>query len=165
MSNDKNIEKKDLSGSPRTEARRERVRFAGPRLRLQIDEALLDPDYVYRFFNDHNDELGQAQRAGYVFVKKDEIKDPDVLGDKEVHGGNTDLHSTVSRVVGRNRAGGELRGYLMKIRRDWYEEDQKWREKEVNSKVDESIMRGIPGRASPVENAYGLRVDMKKGSL
>lgn len=164
MSKNVDSETKGTPNSARAQARRERVRFAGPRLRLQIDESLLDPSYVYRFFNDHNDELGQAQRAGYVFVTKDEINDPEVLGDKEVHGGNTDLNSMVSRIVGRNRAGGELRGYLMKIERQLYEEDQRWREKEVNARVDESIMRGIPGRASPVENAYGLRVEMKKGS-
>jgi hypothetical protein len=144
------------------EARRNRIRFAGPRLRLQVDEELKDKNFFYRFFNDDKGELGQAQRAGYVYVTKKEMGEVDSLGDKEVHGGNTDLNSYVSRVVGRNAANQPLRAYLMKLPRDLYDEDQEWREANVNAAVDESLRRGTP-QGHQVQNSYGTRVSIKKG--
>lgn len=160
---EKQQDKKNVAESPRNQARRNRIRFAGPRRRLQIDESLLDENYVYHWFNDDKDEVGQAERAGYVFVTKGEIQDKDVVGDKEVHGGNTDLNNTVSRVVGSTRAGGPLRAYLMKLERSLYESDQHWREVEVNRKVDEALRRGRPQGAPVVENAYDLQVNYKPG--
>ncbi len=159
---DKQQEKKGTPESPRNQARRERVRFSGPRRRLQVDEEHLNPNYKYHWFNDQNDELGQAERAGYVYVKKSEINDPTVIGDSEVHGGNSDMNSNVSRVVGVNRANGPLRAYFMKIERSVYEGDQEWREKEVNMRVDEALRAGRPSGSS-VQNSYGLKVDYKPG--
>jgi hypothetical protein len=154
--------KKDSQVEVRNEARRNRIRFAGPRKRLQIDESLLDPEYEYHWFNDDNGEVAQAERAEYVFVTKDEIKDPEAIGDKEVHGGNTDLNSFVSRVVGRNRAGGEMRAFLMKLRKEVYDADQEWREQEVNAQVDAALLAGKPSGSS-VENAYGLKASISRG--
>lgn len=163
MAINKELERKGTEDSARNQARRDRTRFAGPRRRLQIDESRLSKEYFYRWFNDDNDELGQAERAGYTYVKKDEIGDLGAVGDREVDSGNTDLNSNVSRVVGRDRGGKPMRAYFMKLPMQLYKEDQEWREREVNAKVDESIHRGTPGQSARVENSYGLKVDYRTG--
>lgn len=143
--------------------RRKRFRFAGPRLRLQVDESLKDKGYFYRFFNDDKGELGQAQRAGYVYVTKTEMGEVEAVGEREVHGGNSDLNSFVSRVVGRDAAGVPMRAYLMKLPMDLYNEDQDYREKHVNALIDEGLRQGRPRGAPGVQNAYGVRSLIEKG--
>ncbi len=72
-----------------------------------------DPNFVYRVINDQDDRLKRAQEAGYEFVVSDEQ-----LGDKRVaEGGKVD--SRVSKPVGNG-----VRGFLMRIPREYYDEDQ-----------------------------------------
>lgn len=131
--------------------RRSRTPFSANRKRLQV--AWKEPDkqknFISRWFNDQDDRIMRAEQAGYEYVSPDEI---DGVGDKEVHGGNTDLGSKVSRVVGRTNENQPIRAYLMKIRKDWYEEDQAEKEK-INARTDESMRVGKAGGAS-VQNAY-----------
>ena len=83
----------------------------GARNRLTFDKQ--DPNFVYRVINDQDDRLQKAQEAGYEFVVSDEQ-----LGDKRVaEGGSVD--SRVSKPVGNG-----VRGFLMRIPREYYEEDQ-----------------------------------------
>jgi hypothetical protein len=72
-----------------------------------------DPNYVYRVINDQDERLMQAQEAGYEFVTGDQP-----LGDKRAaEGGKID--SRVSKPVGNG-----VRGFLMRIPKEYYEEDQ-----------------------------------------
>lgn len=81
-----------------------------------------DPNYVYRVINDVDDRLEAAKEAGYDFVLDGN------LGDKRAaEGGKVD--SRVSKPVGNG-----IRGYLMRIPREYYETDQA----EKMRKVDES---------------------------
>ena len=72
-----------------------------------------DPNFVYRVINDQDDRIKLAQEAGYEFVTGDAQ-----LGDKRVaEGGKID--SRVSKPVGNG-----VRGFLMRIPREYYVEDQ-----------------------------------------
>jgi hypothetical protein len=83
----------------------------GQRNRLSFGNQ--DPNFVYRVINDQDERLQQAQEAGYEFVVSDQP-----LGDKRAaEGGKID--SRVSKPVGNN-----TRGYLMRIPKEYYHEDQ-----------------------------------------
>ena len=83
----------------------------GSRNRLSFGDQ--DPNFVYRVINDQDDRLKQAQEAGYEFVVSDAP-----LGDKRVAEGGA-VDSRVSKPVGNN-----TRGYLMRIPKEFYKEDQ-----------------------------------------
>lgn len=129
-------------------ARRQRVPFSAQRKRLQVDAKF--PGFHIRWFNDQDDRLQRAEGAGYEYVHKKEVGQ---VGDKDVSNGNTDVNSRVSRVVGRTRDNQPIRAYLMKIRDEWFKEDQAKKE-EVNRMVDEAIRAGKAGGAD-VKNSYG----------
>lgn len=136
-----------------TKTHRERVPFSTNRKRLSVKKI---DGYFTRFFNDIDDRVQRALDAGYEFVKPDEIGS---VGDKEVHGGNSDLNSKVSRVVGRDSNNKAIRAYLLKIRLAFYEED-KAKKEETNRLVDDAVRAGKAGGAS-IENQYG-NVDFKQ---
>lgn len=127
---------------------RERVPFSANRTRLSVK--LKEEGFVHRWFNDQDDRIQRAEAAGYEFVKPDEIGS---VGDKEVHGGNTDMNSKVSRVVGRTAQEKPIRAFLMKIRKEWYVADQDLKEKK-NRMVDDAIRAGHAGGAD-VKNQHG----------
>lgn len=127
---------------------RDRVPFSANRKRLQVDKQF--EGYVTRWFNDQDDRIQRALGAGYEFVPRDEIKQ---VGDKDVANGNTDMNSTVSRVVGRTAENQPIRAFLMKIRKEWHQED-KAKKEETNRLVDEAIRAGTAGGAS-IQNQYG----------
>jgi hypothetical protein len=85
-----------------------------------------------------------------VFVDPKEIGQ---VGDREVHGGNSDLNSKVSKVVGRTAQSQPIRAFLMKISRAFYDEDQAKKEM-TNRRVDDALRAGKAGGAS-IENQYG----------
>jgi hypothetical protein len=97
----------------------------------------LDPAYHYRVINDKDDRLIRAQEAGYEFVLSDEQ-----LGDK---GAMTPkkLGKKVSKPVGNATT-----GFLMRIRKDWYDEDQA----EKMKRIDESEKAM---KANVVKGEYG----------
>jgi hypothetical protein len=72
-----------------------------------------DPNYVYRVFNDVGGRLKEAEEIGYEYVRS-----PAGLGDKTVDGA-THLGSVVTKHVGNDTT-----GVLMRIPREWYEEDR-----------------------------------------
>lgn len=72
-----------------------------------------DPGFVYRVINDKDDRLKDAQAAGYDFVHGDEK-----LGDERVGEGGA-IDTRISKPVGNG-----VRGYLMRIPKEFYDEDQ-----------------------------------------
>ena len=83
----------------------------GQRNRLTFGKQ--DPNFVYRVINDTDERLAEAQEAGYEFVVSDAP-----LGDKRAaEGGKVD--SRVSKPVGNG-----TRGFLMRIPKEFYAEDQ-----------------------------------------
>lgn len=97
------------------------------------------PDKVFRVINDDGlNRLNAALDAGYEFVNKDGSIGGDgtgALGDI----GEMDLRnrqgldSRVSMAVGEARGGGPMIGYLMAIDKEWYEEDQQAKNREIDA--------------------------------
>ena len=73
-----------------------------------------DPNYVYRHVNDIDDRISMFQEAGYELVQDESV----VAGDKRVNAASS-LGSAKAVSVGQG-----TKAYLMRIKRDWYEEDQ-----------------------------------------
>ena len=73
----------------------------------------LDERFSYRVINDQDDRLARAEEAGYEFVESDEK-----LGDARVAEGSVP-GSRVAKPVGNN-----VTGYLMRIPKKFYDEDQ-----------------------------------------
>lgn len=103
-----------------------------------------DDGYIPYVFNGH-DEVQEALAAGYVHCKPEECLS---WGGSELHQGNSDLGSGVSKIV--SRSGPEVRGWLMKTRKEFYEEDAASREAR-NAQIDQALKD--PGGAK-VENVY-----------
>ena len=83
----------------------------GQRNRLTYDN--LDPAFEYRVINDKDDRLKRAQEAGYEFVHE-----AGKLGDERVAEG-TSIDSRVAKPVGNG-----MTGFLMRIPKELYAEDQ-----------------------------------------
>lgn len=91
----------------------------GARNRLSFQN--LDPEFKYRVINDTDDRLVRAQEAGYEFVESD-----DRLGDVRVAEGSVP-GSKVAKPVGNG-----MTGYLMRIPKEYYQEDQKTKSDKVD---------------------------------
>lgn len=74
-----------------------------------------DPNFEYRFVNDTGSRISNFQAAGYEFVEDSEL----IVGDSRVSDPN-DV-GTSKRVTSND---GTV-SYLMRIKKEWYEEDQK----------------------------------------
>ena len=108
----------------RKQERKKRIPLGGYRSKLAIPEDLVDRKrYVPRWINDIPGRITQALDGAY-----EHVTDP-----------NTGEH--MKAVVGRDESGKPITAYLMKIDRDFYEEDFKEKQKEVD-KIDEAIYRG-----------------------
>ena len=111
--------------------RAKRVPFGVPVKRFNAPD---DPNYVYRVFNDNwRKEPGRLQRAvmaGYEPVE----------------------HERSGEAVGTNEDGSEIKGVLMRIPKELYDEDQELKQQEID-KVDAQIMGGtfkeVPKQYSP----------------
>ena len=140
--------KKRGPGRPPKKAKRERVSFNQSRRRLEID---LIPeiarDFVPRWFNDTDDRIARALRAGWESVYEHEIEGH--VGDKEVHGDSSDLNKKVTKVVDKQ---GTV-AYALKQRKEFYEEDQAEKAAK-NDLIDEAIRAGTSGGAN-IANQYG----------
>ena len=117
---------------PRTRQnkRAERTPLGGFRQRLSVSEDQKEDGYVYRWMNDTPGRLEQAEQAGYEYVDNAKAGD---TGES-----NTDLGSRTSAVVDKREG---TRAYLMRIRKEWYDEDQAAKES-VNKQVDDAILGG-----------------------
>lgn len=116
-----------------------RVPLGGLRQSMFVPDRLKDPGYSERIFNDIGGRLKQAEDAGYEFVVDggtENADEPDERKDK--------IGSKVSFDVGPGPDGKPMKGYLMRIRKDWYEEDQAEKQKALD-KIDDAIRGGEMG--------------------
>jgi len=86
---------------------------AGFRNRLAISGQ--DPSFVYRIVNDSDGRVAYFENLGYELCKHDEIK---VVGKRQTQPDAKEGQLAVISV------GGGQKAYVMKIRKDWYDEDQ-----------------------------------------
>jgi hypothetical protein len=80
-----------------------------------------DPNYVYRWVNDQDERLQQAQEASYDYVRGDSA----TAGESRLEA--TALDGRISKPVGNG-----VRAYLMRIHKDFYIADQKAKQGQVD---------------------------------
>lgn len=80
-----------------------------------------DPNYVYRWVNDTEGRLEKFKAAGY---------EP-VTSDLEVGGKTVDRNSKLGSVITKS-VGGKVTAVLMRIPREWYDEDQKAKQDQLD---------------------------------
>lgn len=116
-----------------------------------------DPAYVYRWVNASPGRVAMALNGGYEHVKKDGVK-VGTNGDK-----NNNLGSMVSQYAGRDEQGLPYDRYLMRIRREFYEEDQRSKQSAVDN-VDRAIRAGKFKRGANPNTEYvpnnGIKIDV-----
>lgn len=141
----------------KTTAERKRIPMAVPVQRLEAPEI---PGYHLHWFLGTSERLQRALDAGYEFVDSKEMKINNVsLGGDSAQSGNTDMGSRVSVVSGQEvgRDGQPTRLILMKIKLDWYEEDQKLVDQR-NAQVADALTAGAIGaekdRAGDSQHRY-----------
>lgn len=130
----------------RREGKRERVPMSGHRSKLQLSEsdrkALDEAGFVPRWVNDVDGRVEQALAGGYVYVEPEEAKS---VGQMALHEGNSDLNGRVSKIV--SKGGGQpIRAYLMKIKKEFYDEDQAAKQAR-NDEIEDALRNGQPGGA------------------
>jgi len=114
------------------------------------------PGYVRRWVNDDPGRLDAAREGGYEFV----------AGESKSEGGATDgIGAKISRVVGTRDGGTPITAYLMEIRKEWYDEDQKAKQAGVNA-TEEALKRGSDEHGTPgTDGRYvpksGISIDSK----
>lgn len=98
-----------------------------------------DPNFQYRFVNDVGSRIHQMKEAGYELVTDDEM----VVGESRVS--DPTAQGSAKRVINKD---GTV-SFLMKQKKDWYEEDQKAKQAQVdeleNSMKNEANQQGMYG--------------------
>lgn len=102
--------------------RAERIPVSGPRDILAVREQ--DPNYVYRWVNDVDNRVDRFKAGGYEVVTAPNVR----VGDKQVDSGSQ-LGSAVTKAVG-----GKIMAILMRIPKEWFDEDQQAKMEEVDAK-------------------------------
>lgn len=118
--NDKTIANKRETTLPE----RTRIPMSLPVLKLSVPDI---PGYHLHWMRGDPARIMQAQRAGYEFVEQDEVNVVNTgLADDAGSNGSTDLGTRVSLSAGGDvdAQGQPERLYLMKIKQEWWEEDQ-----------------------------------------
>jgi hypothetical protein len=82
-----------------------------------------DPNFVYRWVNDVEDRIAKMKLAGYVVEEKKNVE----VGDPALETKQTSTSSIVEKNVG-----GRTKAILMKQRKDWYDEDQTAKQRQVD---------------------------------
>lgn len=81
-----------------------------------------DPNYVYRFVNDTGSRIHNFQQAGYEFVTDEQL----TVGDSRIQ--DASEQGSGKKVISNDGT----TSYLMRIKKEWYEEDQAAKAKQVN---------------------------------
>jgi hypothetical protein len=149
---------------PRT-AVRERGVFNGTTKKMSVNTEI--PGYQMRWFNDQNGRVEAAVgRAWWEFVTHDEIALQD--GNKVLER-NSDLGTRVRMIVGTFDNGDPLYAYLLKIKKEWFNEDQQITSAKIRDDEKEMVRNGglntdrIASKYLPDNRSKAL--DMKIGEF
>lgn len=115
--------------------RTQRGAFNGTEGKLKVAHGI--EGYHLHILNDTPGRIQTALDNGYEFVTPEEVGGVST----NVVSRNTDLGDKVRYLVGRDESGGAMYAYLMKIRLEWYEEDQAALQRRSDM-VDEAIRAG-----------------------
>lgn len=100
-----------------------------------------DPDYEYRFVNNLDGKVEQRAEDGWEVVTKAELKQ---VGDKRVDNPSTEGAAQETYVGHGHKA------VLMKIRKDWYAEDQEAKQAIVDERENATKQEAQEGRYGKV---------------
>jgi len=142
-----NEKKRGRPPKKNVERRRKKNVYGRGRYKLTTPEI---QGYMTRWANDDGVRIqALTEQDDYDFVLKSEISNE--VGDPDIEG-NSDMGSQVRRIVGTKENGEPLYAYLLKIRKEFYEENQKEKQDEIDE-VERQIKRGQ--FKQPIENKYG----------
>ena len=100
-----------------------------------------DRNYEYRIINDSGDRVQEFLDAGYELVEKDSVR----VGDKRVNSATAE--GTVSQVsVGQGQ-----KGYIVRIKKEWYQEDQARKQRQVNEQERATKDKALDGTYGKLE--------------
>lgn len=159
-------EMKQLNPANRTakaSAERKRIPMNAPVRKLEVPEI---PGYHLHWFAGNRARLSQAERGGYEYVRPEEVELNAVsLGGDSAVSANTDMGSRVSIISGSDERGQPEDLVLMKIKQEWYEEDQKLLETR-NDAVASALTGGLAGGEAADAGETGRRyVDKSRTAL
>lgn len=115
--------------------RKRRNVFNGTEAKISVQAQI--PGYHLHVFTDAGGRIQQAMDNGYEFVRPDEVGGVS----ENVISRNGDLGERIRYLVNPRADGTDQYGYLMKIRQEWYEEDQAELQAK-NNRIDASIRKG-----------------------
>ena len=118
-------------------SRSRRNSFNGTEGKLRVEHGI--EGYHLHIFNDTPGRIDQALAGDYEFVSPDEVGGVAV----NTVSRNTDIGDKVRFLVGTDESGQALYAYLMKIRNEFYEEDQAVIQARVD-RTDDAIRQGKP---------------------
>ena len=108
--------------------------------------------YVMRWANDKNSRISDLLEKGWDHVTKEEGSaapgDADVANEV-----GQDLGTVVSKVVGAEDDGRPIKAYLMKVKKEWYEEDRRLKHEYLDS-LEKQIRDGGSVGGKDVEKKY-----------
>ena len=138
------IEKLNPATSPAAKQERKRIPMSVPVQKLETAEL---PGFHLHWFRSDAERIQRALDGGYEYVDTREIQPNSVsLGGDSAVSGNTDMGSRVSIVSGQEvgKDGQPARLILMKIKQEWYDEDQALLEAR-NTQVRDTLVGGMMG--------------------
>ena len=122
--------------------RKRRNVFNGTEVKLGVRNQI--PGYHLHIFTDTGSRIQEAMDSGYEFVTPEEIGGVS----ENVVSRNGDLGERIRYLVNPRAEGTEQFGYLMKVRQEWFEEDQAELQAK-NNRIDSAIRKGKMGGDSP----------------
>ena len=100
-----------------------------------------DPNYEYRIINDSGDRVQEFLDAGYELVQKDSVR----VGDKRVNS------TTAEGSVAQLSVGQGQKGYVVRIKKEWYDEDQAKKQARVNELESATKAKALDGTYGKLE--------------
>lgn len=123
---------------PKSERVRKRGTFNGTSQKLAVNVSkLTEQGFHTHIVNDMDNRIPELLDRGYEFVLSHEIDGIST----NVTSRNTDIGDKVRFLVGTQKNGEPLFGYLLKIKSEWYAEDMAELQSR-NDMIDDSIRRG-----------------------
>ena len=115
--------------------RKRRNVFNGTEAKISVQTQI--EGYHLHGLTDDGGRIKNAMDSGYEFVRPDEVGGVS----ENVVSRNGDLGERIRYLVNPRAEGTEQYGYLMKIRQEWYEEDQAELQAK-NNRIDAAIRKG-----------------------
>lgn len=100
-----------------------------------------DPDFQYRIVNDTEDRVSEFEEQGYEVVMDNKVQ----VGDKRVSKASTE--GTVKRIS----VGGGAKAVVMRIPKEWYNEDQAAKQAHVDATESATKKEGLDGNYGKIE--------------